>query len=311
MTGFLTDYRRTKFTLPQLMSWDISHGWGEPCDGFEVSFLYTADMLDTLYNAVEFSAVHEGKTVFSGRVDEYEITADENGLVATVRGRGFGALLLDNQCEAAQYGSVGLESILRNYVTPVGITRVLTKPMKTVSNFTVSSGSSYWTVLKEFCRFAGSITPRFSADGVLILDGSGGEDCVIDRLTPVTAAVLSDCRYGVVSRVLVKNKSAGTQQTIDNTPYLSRGALAGRVVNVPRRTGYDAMRFTGQYQIENSVAGKRYVELTLPALFAAFPGDRVSLAYIPMGLYGNYMVCKSRCWADKDSAGTVLTLEKR
>ena len=310
MTGYLFDFNNRSYTLPVLLSWDVSHGWGEPCDAFEVSFLYTPEMAQMLYNAVGFSAHHDGRVVFNGRVDEYEVTVDGEGMVAVVRGRSLAALLLDNQCQAAQYSSVTLDYILRQHVEPLGIKSIKAGSMKTLSSFTVGSGDSSWGVLKEFCWFAGGIVPRFSPEGTLILKDSPGEPRSIDRRTPVTCAVLRDCRYGVISQMTVKNKSAGTAQTIDNAPYLSRGASCKRVINVPRKTGYDAMRYTAQYQIDKSVKGKRGLEFTLPFLFAAFPGDRVTVDYEPLRLRGQYRVYKSRCWGDKASAGTVLTLEE-
>ena len=80
-------------------------------------------MLDTvldavtamLYGAVRFRGEYGGKTVFFGVVDEYEITADESGLLAVVRGRSLEALLLDNECEAVEYAGAGLDFILQRH----------------------------------------------------------------------------------------------------------------------------------------------------------------------------------------------------
>jgi hypothetical protein len=77
MTGYLTTYDNETWRLPVLLSWDVSHGLGEPCDAFEVSFLFKYDMLRMLYGAVRFRGEYGGKTVFFGVVDEYEITADD------------------------------------------------------------------------------------------------------------------------------------------------------------------------------------------------------------------------------------------
>lgn len=311
MKGYLTDSAGAVWALPTLLSWDVKHGLGEPCDAFEVSFAYAKELLPLLYGAVRFRGEYGGETVFRGVVDEYEVTADGTGLTAAVRGRGLAALLLDNQCEAAQYAGVGLDYIVRHHVTPWGVHDVKTGAMAALGDFTVTSGDSQWSVLKRFCRFAGGVRPRFTPDGVLLLNGQDGAARAIGPGTAVTAAVIRDSRYGVISEVLVKNKARGSAETVKNAAYLARGVSCRRVLAVPRRTGGDAMRYTAQYQIEESERGKRTVELTLPAQFAAFAGDRVSLTAPALGLSGDYRVYESRCWADENGAGTALTLEER
>ena len=45
MKGYLIDKDGTQYQLPELLSWDVCHGTGEPCDYFEVKMLYTAALL--------------------------------------------------------------------------------------------------------------------------------------------------------------------------------------------------------------------------------------------------------------------------
>ena len=101
MTGYITGCDGAVGRLPTLLSWDICHGFCSPCDSFEVSFLYEPEMLPTLQKAVRFRAEHEEEIVFSGMVDEVELSADEAGYTAVLRGRGLQALLLDTEADAA------------------------------------------------------------------------------------------------------------------------------------------------------------------------------------------------------------------
>ena len=103
-------------------------------------------------------------------------------------------------------------------------------------------------MLKRFCRFAGVVRPRFTPDGVLLQKGQDGAARAIGPGTAVTAAVIRDSRYGVISEVLVKNKARGSAETVKNAAYLARGASCRRVLAVPRRTGGDAMRYLGMYK---------------------------------------------------------------
>jgi hypothetical protein len=171
MTGYLTTYDNETWRLPVLLSWDVSHGLGEPCDAFEVSFLFKYDMLRMLYGAVRFRGEYGGKTVFFGVVDEYEITADESGLLAVVRGRSLaGAAAGQRMRGGGQYAGAGLDFILRRHVYPWGIKNVKTKRMPAAAVLHRQGrrepvGRSAGILLV----FAGGIEPRFSRDGVLLL----------------------------------------------------------------------------------------------------------------------------------------------
>lgn len=309
MTGYLVDYKDIKYRLPVLTGWDISHGIGTPCDAFEIGFLYDSSMLDMLKDAVRFTAEYDGKTVFRGIVDEFHISAGDGGMTATVSGRGMAAVLLDNEAEAAEYYGASLEFILQRHVYPYGITDVETGGVSKVSLFTVDSGSSQWRVLEDFVWFCSGIRPRFSRTGTLILCEKQGEYRRIGEGTAILSQTYSDRRYDVISSVTVVNKSLGIKSQVDNTEFIARGGNARRVINVPRLTYYNAMRYTGEYQIARSVEGSRVCEITLASLFAAFPGDIIELAGSPVGVTGKFTVTESRCWADADGAGTRLTLE--
>ena len=198
MTGYLSDTGGTVWRLPTLLSWDVTHGLGEPSDCFEVSFLYAPDMADALYKACRFRAEYNGKTVFTGVVDEYELTADENGMTVSING----------------------------HVTPWGITDIRKKAMDAAPVFRVTSGDSQWKILREFCRFCGNTLPRFTRDGVLLLDGSQGDAYKVDLSTAVTAQTFRDTRSGVISEVLVKNR--GASAVVENQVFKARGGCARR-----------------------------------------------------------------------------------
>lgn len=310
MDCYLTSYRGETWFMPQVLSWDLEHGSGSPCDAFEVSFLYEKDMQEMLAAATRFHAMHEGGVVFRGVVDEYEIRASSGGLIVTVCGRGLAALLLDNEAEAAEYYNPGTAFILDRHVYPWGVEQVRTGEEIRTGLFSVSGGSSQWRVLENFFWFCGGVRPRFSKEGVLLLDGSAGDTLYIDGSTAVAEQVFTGTRCGVISEVLVKHRSGGAESLVENKAFKARGGACRRVVYMPRKTDYSAMRHTGQYQILRSQVESRLCRLTLPKLFAAFPGDRVILADSPAGIQGHFTVCRSRCWANGKDAGTVLEMEQ-
>lgn len=308
--GFLTDYNGKTVMLPTLLGWDIAHGMGTPCDAYSVRFLYDSSLLSTLSNAVRFRATYEGETVFYGVVDEFRIIADQNGLIAEVSGRSLAALLMDNQAEAAEYYGVSLDYILAKHVYPWGIESVRTKSIAAQAYFAVGSGQSQWRVLEQFVWFGGGVRPRFQRDGVLLLNNEKGINRTIGEETAITSQCYQEKRYGVISEVLVKNRVMGTSWIVNNDAFQAKGGRCRRIINVVAETSYDAMRYSGEYQITQSEDGAQSCELTVHSLFAAFAGDIVTLTDSPIGLTGIFQVRESHCWADGDGFGTVLTLAK-
>ena len=310
MEGTIYDAAGAARKLPTLLDWDLSHGFCSPCDSFSVTFLYTPELLAPLKAACRFSAAHQGNTVFYGVVDEFELSAGSGGCLCVLRGRGMQALLLDSQAESAEYYGADTEYILSRHATPFGVTDVDVGGLSgQTASMTVSSGESHWSVLKRFAEFCLGVRPRFTPAGRLLLDGAdSGRRFVVDKTTPVTAQVYAQDRYGVVSEAIVKNRARGTQVTVENAEFKRMGGKCVRVVNVPRKTGFDAMRHTGAYRIAQSKADLIRCRLTVPECFAAFPGDTAVLNATPLGITGTFTVSASRCFANGKTAGTILDL---
>ncbi len=310
MTGYITGFDGGSYELPVLLDWDMSYGFGTPCDSFEVSFAYDKTMLDPLKSAISFEAEHEGRRVFTGRVDEFEITADENGFSAVLRGRSMAALLLDNEAVAAEYYPATLGLILENHVYPWGINEVKAGTFPAVQSFKVASGQSQWGVIENFAWFGGGIRPRMDEKGVLRLDGEIGNRLGLDWTSSVCSQRYAERRYGVISTATVVNKSLGITSVVENSDFLNRGGACRRVVTVPKATWYDAMRHTGQYQIERSRDEEILNVIETPQLFAAFPGDIIELKDSPIGICGSFSVLRSRVYADGNGGMTVITMKE-
>lgn len=301
-------YGGGRYNLPQLFFWEISHGCGSPCDSISLSCAYDKEMAEILPRAYRIEASHEGKRVFYGVVDEWEAQIEQTGAFLHINGRGMAALLLDNEVEAAEFGLARLEDILNLYVKPFGITDIERKKSCSVENFIIQSGSCAWNVLYTFLMAGMGTGPRFSPQGSLVIGAERGENWKIGPEMPVSSLRRVDQRYGQISQVLVKNPVRGTRETVDNPALLARGGSCRRVLQVPRYTSYDKMRWTGDFQIQASTEGKDRVELRLPSLFVTEPGDLVHLNRPEAGLYGTYQVWERVVSSSRTGAGTQLTL---
>lgn len=299
------------YKLPELLEWSFSYGCGKPCDCFEICMVFDEGMKEILEKAIRFKAVSGGETVFMGVVDEAETIADEDGCLSYVRGRGMQALLLDNEVEAAQFYSAGLDTVLESYVLPFGIESIKKNVQPGSVALTVSSGESAWKALEDYLRFSCGVTPRFLRDGTLLLGREQGKRFKICERTAVSKISYKRLRYGVISEVLVKNKVSGTESLVTNSELLSQGGRCRRIVHVPRHTRFDAMRLTGEYQINASKERERTVCLTLSEQFAAFPGDVAELSGILALPEGSFYVEQARCFGNAEGGGTEILLTER
>ena len=98
-----------------------------------------------------------------------------------------------------------------------------------------------------------------------------GADAAVTRLT------LRDQRYGVLSQVLVRDRTSQEVQTVTDGDFLRRGGRSRRVLTMPGKSSYQAMRYSGEYQLARAREELRTLELELPRAFAAWPGELVEL----------------------------------
>ncbi len=166
-----------------------------------------------------------------------------------------------------------------------------------------------WKVLYQFARYHGGVTPRFDRLGRLVLHGWTDKDpVVVDKTAPVTRLVLRQRRYGVLSRVTVKDVSGWTRETEIDRDFETRGGRARRVLLMPKNTGFQARRYNARFQLARSRAGARLIEVTLAKGFAAWPGDLVKLDRPDWSRNGVYRVQESRVTLGERGKETTLVL---
>ena len=201
---------------------------------------------------------------------------------------------------------------MRHHVTPYGITAGETADVRATSVYTVPAGVSQWRALEGFCRTYGGFSPRFSRDGKLLAapEGNGGRRLSIGEGDPVLSCTLREDHYGVLTEVLVIDKTRNAYYSVKNEDMIRRGGQCRRVVYTPGQSTWDAMRYTGEYQIRRSKEDERTVTLCLPGSFPAFPGDRVDLRLERMGLSGSFRVAEAaNTFSAERGATAALTLK--
>ena len=308
MSAIVHGWDGTQTDLSSLLSWRLEYGSGTPCDSFFIACPW-APGEPALARAAEITLFHQGAICFRGVVDEVEHLIDGQGGQINISGRGMAARLLDNEALPAQYQVATTADILRDHVEPYGIQVADPGSLPPVSPFDVSSGQSEWKVLWQFARYYGGVAPRFDREGRLSLSPFPDTQAIlVDGTVAVTRLCWRQRRYGVLSRVLVQDRTSTAVETVTNQDFLSQGGCRQQVLTMPGRSNFQAMRYSGQFQIDQSRGEERELELTVPSLFFAWPGDLIRLDRPGWGCNGLWRVREATVRADGQSADTALVL---
>ena len=289
----MTDAAGVCWQLPAFERWEMEFCVGTPCDSFFLRCPWSMGQGENPGEWVRFHAQWGGERVFTGVVDECEVSLTAKGCFLELSGRGLAALLLDNEALGQDYQLATPADILRDHVAPYGIEAVGAETLAGVPRFRVETGSSEWTVLEQFLRAQGRSAPKFDRKGRLILSGWEDERILtIGDNTPVTALVHRDNRHGVLSEVLVRDRYSGEIKRVKNEKFSALGGRARRVLTMPGRASAYEMAAAGKEQLDRSAKEWEEAEITLPVLFAACPGQSVELSRGGFGHNGRYRVAR-------------------
>ena len=138
-----------------------------------------------------------------------------------------------------------------------------------------------------------------------------GKRLTIGAEAPVLACTWREDHYGVLTEALVIDKTRNASYSVRNQEMLDLGGQCRRVIYTPGQSTWAAMRYTGQYQIEQSREEERSVAVMLPGNFLAYPGDRVNLDLPRLGLAGTYRVAETEnTGSARQGTTAVLTLKE-
>lgn len=308
MKGYVTDGAGVCWQLPPCERWEMEYCVGTPCDSFVLRCPWSMGQGIAPRQWGRFHARWGGERVFTGVVDECEISLTDRGCFLEMSGRGLAALLLDNEALGQDYQLATPADILRDHVTPYGIESIGAEALGSVSDFRVDTGSSEWTVLEEFLRVQGRTAPRFDRTGRLVLSAEDEASLLIGEGTPVTALVHRDNRCGVLSEVLVRDRYSGLTRRVENEEFSALGGRARRVLTMPGRALPHEMEKAGREQLRRSAREREELEVTLPTPFAALPGQIVRVERRDYDHNGDYRVARVTTGADQNGYWSRLLL---
>ena len=309
MTAYVLTAAGERWQLPPAVEWELEYTAGVPCD----SFFYRCPSRGcggadpALWH--RFEGYEGEQLVFRGVVDECVRTISSAGERLELSGRGLAALLLDNEALPRDYGTATAEDILDGHVRPYGISVAPGYALPAVNRFSVAAGSSEWSVVYDFARYHGGVLPRFDREGRLVLSPwSGGAPHVLGDSTPVTELTVTDKRYGALSAVWVRDRYRDHVEKVTDPDFLAQGGSARRVITVPGRGDWQAMRYTGRYQLERAGRERLRIRAEIPELFWVWPGEMVQVARTGFDRSGLYRAAKVTVGADKNGGHSRIEL---
>lgn len=309
MTGYLLTAQGERLDLPPFLSWRLKRTGGVPCDSFEAECPWDAGAEPAFENACRLIAEEEGARRFTGVLDESRLTWDDRGGVLSLSGRGLAALLLDNEALGQDYQVATLADVLRDHVEPYGIPLGSLGDLPAVPGFSVSTGQSEWQTLYSFARYHGGVQPRFDVFGALSVGGAGpARTVLVDDRTGLTSLSLRDKRYGVCSELVVLDRGSREARRVRNEAFLAQGGRSRRVMTMPAKSAYEAMRYSGQFQLDRSAEERFRVEFTVPGSHFCEPGDRVSLCLTRPAVAGTWLAAETEASMDSGGTRTKVTL---
>ena len=331
MTGYVITAQGVTTILPAPVSWCFQYTSGVPCDSFRLRCIWDGDNQVRPEEWALFQALEGGEVQFTGVVDECETVLGPEGAFFEVSGRGMAARLLDNESRPVTYQGATLAEIVRCHAAPYGISCAEIAPVSAdsvytvaagtsqwteggaalgpVSRFSVAAGSSEWAVLYEFARYHNGICPRFDREGRLILSPwPDTREIALDDAVPVERLSCRVRRYGVLSQVVVRDRYQNRTETVENPAFQALGGHRRQVVTMPGKSQYQAMRYSGRFQLERSAAEQLWIQAEIPMLFFAQPGDLVRLERSNWGRNGRYRVMEAQVGQDESGGWTRLEL---
>ena len=295
--------------LPTALGWEFRYGTDTPCDSFSLRCLWDKGQEKVLSGACRFWAEWDGERVFTGVVDEFAVICGKDGLFLELEGRGMAALLLDNEAMHAECQPCSRADLIANHVAPYGIETVGGGLLPAVAGFTVGSGESEWSVVRQFACYYGGVVPRFDTQGRLVLDPHGDKTALrIGDRDKITAWEYREERHGVLSQVAVRRRTTYGTQWVSDQDFIAQGGCARRVITVPNTTGTTAMRYTADYQLRAARRERVRMRLTIAGGFLAWPGDLAEVELGGFGANGRYRVAQVKVSCGEAGLSTTLAL---
>ena len=275
---FIFSDGRKALMSSDFISLDLERTDGDPCCAFEARLIFSEGAANAARSCARVRIYEGGTLRFTGVLDEVITSRDADGRTLELAGRGLAALLMQRECEGAEFTSAAWQDIKSRYVTPCGISSIdADTNFGTVSRFSVVSGTNAWKVLCDWAGAASKLSPRFAADGTLILRKNPPRGRLsLTSSDAIISAERRTLRSGIISEVRISERTSGRAQTVSSAALKSAGHTARAAIAAP--SGALLSRVApAEWMLLRAERDSDVVMVTIPTAFAAEPCDELAL----------------------------------
>ena len=268
----------TQLALPLPLSFEFHAGLDTPVDRLDLVFL-CGSVTKRRFSQLTVED-DQNQLLFDGIVDEQLTENGEDGKKVTLKCRGKGALLVDNEARPCTYYRLSDKDLFTTHLAPYGFSQLCTQKSAVQYNFVIPKGYSQWDVLSSFCLKSYGREPSVSPQGMVYTYPNYREQKHLVSNTAqggirFTRSQLRYQRYGVISRVYLQDNQGYYSSFVDNPRSLNLGILRVRF-HVPPTEMVNYPSASGNQKILTSMRNFFTIELSLPGVAPIRKGDLVT-----------------------------------
>lgn len=220
----------------------------------------------------------EGSLLFQGIVTKQADYLGQDGAYFELTCSGYEMGLTENQVRPRTMEDCSSTTVYNNYASSYGIlSNGLTGA--TIPQLTITAGMTAWNAIDMFCRQAYNYLPFISREGMLTINYLNGDNYVIGNNGtghPYTKLRFVDDRSKMLSRIYRKSTTSDSYTSYhDYATAADYGITRERYYTLP--TAWESYPDTAVSQVlRNAALDSLSVEVVLPELLAAYPGDTIT-----------------------------------
>lgn len=282
-----------------------------PCDELTL----TAVVENPSEEFCEVAITLDDGILFEGIVDRQTTSLSSKGKLLTLECRSKVALLLDNEIKPVCYFKLTSDELFSRYLKPFGVVGT-DFPYPSNKNFIqIKKGSSYFTLLYEFCRYVYKKLPYITRAGIVTLNPVNKTLHTISN-TKQNALYYSSISIKqqndkIISKLYMKTGTddlwgTGYYETIfKNENADKRHVLRERFYHPTGVVQYFKESETKQL-LEESNRDSFFIEVTLPYIKALDIGDKIRL--VDEGICYEKLYISSLSYSFSEKSGMVTRL---
>lgn len=269
-----------------------------------------AHSLDVYVDSADFPEIvyiellSDGIVLFEGDVDEQVLELSKSPSTF-LSARSTASRLMDNEACPMTFTDPCTEDIFQRYAKPFGFNSYIGDNKVCQGRFTVSKGTSCYSVLKSFCQRVYGALPCAEGD-TLRFDRDDSEDTVNLPNKDIRKARLKTLRFKRISDVFVKTQGGRSYDSkVQNTAANNAGITRVRYLNASP-SGADTL--SDAYEIiRKSEQQSVLCEVEIDGFFPLYLGKKV-VWDLP---YEELYVASVKCSLSSSGYTTKLTLKRR